>query len=479
MKARILLLCLYFHACSSSKVASNIFEVQDDEKDDKKDGSQVGIAPKIWGDTQAAEPGQFPYYVQLDWTDDGGFCGGSLIAPDVVLTAAHCLGSGWEDWYLGDAFPDCSIMTLIGPTRRSVEDNGAEWRLVVDIAVPEQTSRATLDNDNDDTWRYDYALLRLEEPYEYPPGNNVELRLNMGADFPQRGDALTLVGLGKGDFPNDTEDDNPPTDDYGGFNPTRVHYGSHPYTYSNRQCGRIWEWTIHDEQICWSDCEGWPDSGVCMGKGDSGGPLVSIDGNVHTQIGVTSYLSSAEGDELQEPDVFSSVGSYDLCVFTKRWVCDEWRSMTDDDYLCREACSDPRRAECTQNAFQKFYYKTNNNDKDIFKTCTWLEGKGDRKKANICKKKIKHLASGDVTEPAQDVCQKSCDSCHPCYENARSKFFTGNYNNAGNPKSMTCKKLRKESDAKRNEYCAMTETDLYGPAGEVCPQTCETAFGDC
>ena len=40
--------------------------------------------PRIVGGDDAS-PGQFPYFVFLDIG-----CGGTLIAPDVVLTAAHC-----------------------------------------------------------------------------------------------------------------------------------------------------------------------------------------------------------------------------------------------------------------------------------------------------------------------------------------------------------------------------------------------------
>ena len=45
--------------------------------------------PRVVGG-KATDPDRFPYFVALVGSSGSVACGGSLIAQDVVLTAAHC-----------------------------------------------------------------------------------------------------------------------------------------------------------------------------------------------------------------------------------------------------------------------------------------------------------------------------------------------------------------------------------------------------
>ncbi len=77
-----------------------------------------GAAPEVVGGTPAA-PGTFAYQVALaspgvpGLNIRGQFCGGSLIAPDAVLTAAHCVVAGiWVLVGPGDQIIDVEVDLL-------------------------------------------------------------------------------------------------------------------------------------------------------------------------------------------------------------------------------------------------------------------------------------------------------------------------------------------------------------------------------
>jgi len=137
--------------------------------------------------------------------------------------------------------------------------------------------------------------------------------------------------------------------------------------------------------------------------------------------------------------------------------------------------SAPSPEVCTQELNDEFFFKQNQKGGDVIKDCKWLNKKNKKQKKNICTKKVKH-GTGAVTNPAQDVCQASCDSCGACYENSRSQFFTGKFKD-GEPLYWTCKVLKKKSKKAIKKLCKKTEVDIYGPAGDVCPKTCEV--GSC
>jgi len=236
---------------------------------------------RIVGGDQA-ELGDYPYYALM------GGCGGTLIAPDVVLTAAHCQGTGRDRVIVGAyRFDDT---TTEGAYLRKC----SEW-----IADPAYQQENPFDND--------YALCRLSKPVDIDQ-SKVKLELNFNDALPTSGDPLTAIGIG--------------TLQYQGARPEFLQKVEVPYI-DNDICDNIYGSTIRDNMICAGLDEGGKDS--C--QGDSGGPLVSKVDNgdgteTHSLMGVVSfgYKCAWPG----APGVYARVSSAETWI--KKKVCEDWES---------------------------------------------------------------------------------------------------------------------------------------------------------
>lgn len=112
--------------------------------------------------------GEFPAFV---WGKAG--CGGTLIANDVVLTAAHCEGSSFRR------------RVLVGAARLNQAKYGAQWRNVLKRVKHPQFDKETAN--------FDFMVVKIE------PVTNSNLKpipINKDNTFPSKGQWLTVVGFG-------------------------------------------------------------------------------------------------------------------------------------------------------------------------------------------------------------------------------------------------------------------------------------------
>eukprot|EP00526_Cylindrotheca_closterium_P018599 CAMPEP_0113617376 /NCGR_PEP_ID=MMETSP0017_2-20120614/8747_1 /TAXON_ID=2856 /ORGANISM="Cylindrotheca closterium" /LENGTH=371 /DNA_ID=CAMNT_0000526767 /DNA_START=34 /DNA_END=1152 /DNA_ORIENTATION=+ /assembly_acc=CAM_ASM_000147 len=222
-----------------------------------------------------ASAGDFPYYVDLNG------CGGSLIAPGVVLTAAHCAPDGFN--YEG------STVIIGGLSRQS--SSGAQTATVA--------KQVMHPNWKPETFNTDVMLLKLDSAVT-PSGGS--LVLNRDAYTPLfSGDTLTVCGVG--------------ATSEGGYASDTLLYVDLPFVEFDTCNEKYGNGLDSDVMMCAGGIGG-KDS--C--QGDSGGPIVQRNGNTHTQVGVVSF-----GEGCARPDIpgvyASTAGTIDWIAYV---VCNCW-----------------------------------------------------------------------------------------------------------------------------------------------------------
>jgi secreted trypsin-like serine protease len=197
------------------------------------------ISPRIVGGTTVTNPMKYEFLG--DWWRG---CGVSLIAPDMVLTAAHCYDPLLQDPI---TFGSSIHEDVQAPYTAKAWDYRVHpfYDLVGDI---QDTNRGE---------NYDYMVLKLWDPLPLQP-----IELNADPWLPASdGDILTVIGFG------DTGEDGTSTNTLQEVNVTYVtNCDQEPYVYANYNYLR----PNHDQEHL---CAGVAGGGKDACYGDSGGPL--------------------------------------------------------------------------------------------------------------------------------------------------------------------------------------------------------------
>jgi trypsin len=231
----------------------------------------AAMGPRVLGGAQATLA-RWPFIAALlqhgQSAFDGQFCGGSVIAPTVVLTAAHCVN--------GTSPGSTDVVT-----GRAQLSGGGGQRLGIRAIVVDPGYNANSEH-------HDAALLLLSSPTRSPA-----VALAGAADGPlvTPGARLSIAGWGLLDNNGDA--------------PDRLHAAS----IQALRIGSCQNAYGSDVAPSLMVCAGTPGTGSADAcQGDSGGPLVSLAGGQPRLVGLVAFGGERCGDPTA-PGVYTRVSA--------------------------------------------------------------------------------------------------------------------------------------------------------------------------
>lgn len=225
------------------------------------------LKPFIVGGVEATV-GEFPYMVSLQ--NSSHFCGGSLIAPTWVLTAAHCVRGSTPR------------KVVIGAHDLKDAAQAEEHTVKRVVSHPSYNARTT---------NYDFALLELNTPSAMPVVALGTQDLNAMESLETM---LTVAGWGA-------------LREGGWALPSKLQKVDVPFV-SRETCNAAYSGRITDQMFC----AGYPGGGKDSCQGDSGGPIVAYENNQAVLVGVVSW-----GQGCARPKFF---GVYSNVAQANSWI---------------------------------------------------------------------------------------------------------------------------------------------------------------
>ncbi len=265
----------------------------------------------IGGDTAPIE--QWPGFVLIgaetqDRTKASYTCGGVLITPDIILTAAHCLKAMHVDpesrKLVSSNTTTRGGRIIVLPNTDTIEIDGPQSAVPVIEAVRYDVNGRTFEADDNGRYVNDIGYLRLERPIADPV--LASLAGSSEADPLFEGHQLWVAGFGKTEAADSAK-------------PFPSARGADATTAASSQlrdaivlhvpqdaCAPAYPGAIRQDQHV---CAGWKEGGRDSCQRDSGGPLVVLDaGGCPVVIGLTSFGQGCARENY--PGVYTRVSAF-------------------------------------------------------------------------------------------------------------------------------------------------------------------------